>query len=102
MIIIESPDPGHYKMISDFDIGRPGTNHSTTKRGVYSMGKKITNKIDPMDADNYKYIPGPGTYTSKLMTIGHSGPMFNLQGRSHNVNGKCSMVNFILIFYLYF
>jgi len=31
-------------------------------------------------------MPGPGAYTSKLMTIGHSGPMYNLQGGSHNVN----------------
>ena len=68
-------------MISDFDIGKPGTANIGTKRGLYSMGKKV--KLDRIDG-----MPGPGAYTSKLMTIGHSGPMFNLQGRSHNVNGK--------------
>ena len=88
-MFIASPDPGVYNLISDFDIGKPGTANIGTKRGIYSMGKKVKNPDDPMSKlDKYDGMPGPGAYTSKLMTIGHSGPMYNLQGRSHNVNGK--------------
>ena len=94
---IASPDPGVYNLISDFDIGKPGTANIGTKRGIYSMGKKVKNPDDPMSKlDKYDGMPGPGAYTSKLMTIGHSGPMYNLQGRSHNVNGKFSII-FVLI-----
>ena len=76
---VASPDPGVYTMISDFDIGKPGTANIGTKRGLYSMGKKIKNPEDPMHKlDHFNGMPGPGAYTSKLMTIGHSGPMFNL------------------------
>lgn len=41
------------------------------------MGKKC---FKPEDScyDSNSVMPGPGAYTSKLMTIGHSGPHFNL------------------------
>ena len=98
---IASPDPGVYNLISDFDIGKPGTANIGTKRGIYSMGKKVKNPDDPMSKlDKYDGMPGPGAYTSKLMTIGHSGPMYNLQGRSHNVNGK--LTYFLFSFCLHF
>lgn len=78
-VYIASPDPGVYNLISDFDIGKPGTANIGTKRGIYSMGKKIKSPDDPMSKmEKYDGLPGPGAYTSKLMTIGHSGPSFNL------------------------
>lgn len=79
LCFIASPDPGNYNLISDFDIGKPGTANIGTKRGVYSMGRKCKNPEDPMSKlGKFDEMPGPGAYTSKLMTIGHSGPMFNL------------------------
>lgn len=54
----KSPDPGHYDLKSDFDIGKPGTANST-KRGIYSFG---------IGRDSYKkvYLPeDPGMATDR-------------------------------------
>ena len=38
-----------------------------------------------MTAD-YSKMPGPGHYTTKLMTVGHEGKKWNLQSRTVNKN----------------
>jgi hypothetical protein len=82
----KSPDPGVYQLKSDFDIGKPSTANTAkggTKRGIYTFGigrhnyQKVYFPDDPKMAADFSKIPGPGTYTTKLMTLGHDGHKWN-------------------------
>jgi len=35
---VDSPPPGQYRILSDFDIGNPKAGVSVTKAGLYSFG----------------------------------------------------------------
>lgn len=36
--LLESPPPGNYEHLSDFDVGRPGSQMSKQKAGQYTFG----------------------------------------------------------------
>lgn len=80
-----SPDPGHYKLVSDFDIGRSG-GPSITKKGLYSFGaphevyRKVYNPENPVNNDPGA-IPGPGYYNDKYRKFGTEGKKFAMAGR---------------------
>jgi len=82
-----SPDPGVYDLKSDFDIGKPSTANTAkggSKRGIYTfgVGRHLYNKVylpeDPRAAADFTTLPGPGTYSTKLMTIGNDGNKWNM------------------------
>ena len=79
-------------------MGKPSTANTAkggTKSGVYTFGtsrdkyEKVYLPEDPRLAANFSQIPGPGTYSTKLMTVGNEGRKWNMQSRTINVNGKC-------------
>jgi hypothetical protein len=90
---VVSPPPGHYRLVSDFDIGDPKKGVSITKRHLYSFGashatyKKVYNPDNPIPI-NIEGMPGPGQYNDKTMTIGYDSLKFKFQGRAHNMAGK--------------
>ena len=78
---VVSPPPGHYRIMSDFDIGNPKKSVSTTKKHLYSFGashaayKKVYNPDNPVPM-NIEDLPGPGQYNDRSMTIGFDSLKF--------------------------
>lgn len=93
LICTDSPPPGSYNLVSDFDIGNPKKGFSITKGHLYSFGgphslyKKVYNPEAPQ-AVNIEHLPGPGQYDDKTLCIGHDGIKYKMQGRSTNMAGK--------------
>ena len=94
-------------MKSDFDLGKPNTANTAkggSKRGIYTFGvsrdhyQKVYLPEDPKQTADFSSIPGPGTYSTKLMTIGNEGIKYNIQHRTKNVNGK--FLFFVLTIFL--
>ena len=71
-------------MKSDFDVGKPGTAGGWSKPGLYTFGvgrqnyKKVYLPEDPRIGADFSSIPGPGSYTNKLMTIGNEGQKWRI------------------------
>jgi hypothetical protein len=75
---LDSPPPGHYRLVSDFDIGNSKKLMGMTKSHLYSFGashkvyKKVYNPENPITMDT-EQLPGPGHYNNRLKTIGTEG-----------------------------
>ena len=98
---IESPPPGQYNLLSDFDVGNPKKS-AITKGHLYSFGaphnvyKKVYNPDCPNPV-NVELLPGPGTYNDRTMKIGTEGRKYRMQGRSLNMSGKYLISDKLLI-----
>ena len=76
IIILASPEPGAYKLISDFDIGNQKKT-MLTKPGLYSFGiphsyyKKVYIPGQKHSSEHPDAIPGPGQYNPLINTVAH-------------------------------
>lgn len=83
--------PLAYEVVSEFDIGKPGTARSFGKANIFSigLGRETYRKVyvpgmgTSCTTDSSK--PGPGAYEYKINTIGYGDKGPRLQGRSKNL-----------------
>jgi len=93
---LDSPPP--YDLVSEFEIGKPGTSRNKTKSNMFSFGigrelmcKKIyaPGQVDYVDP----FKPGPGSYEIDANDrLGSAGRTFKMQGRSKNMQGKYLLI----------
>lgn len=87
----EIPDPGHYEVLSSFDLKNrtalPKTNYYSF--GASASREQVQKVYNPLDnnsprAENIQ-IPGPGQYKYKNMSCGTGGRHFSFLKRTKNV-----------------
>lgn len=92
-VYLDSPPPGTYQLMTDFDVGNPKKSRMT-KSGCYSFG--ISHKAyQRVYMPNQKHraldtheIPGPGHYKTKMFTVGFNSKTSQLHGKIENPQSK--------------